>query len=270
MAKYDLKNKRVVVTGASGGLGREFAERLITVYGCEVVGVGRNEEKLRALQTSLKGFSYRAFDVGVRENWEKFADDLAEHGFLPDVVINNAGFLLPFAKAEKHGAKDAEEILSTNYLSCVYSFQALLPLLKKSSAPAVVNVSSSAALAPVVGTALYSASKAAVKSFTECLAMDYKGEIYVAGVYPGFTKTDIFRRQNEGANNKLIDKMCAPADKAVKKIAKKLKRGKTSIVTGADAKVMNFFYRLFPKFTAKAVRAVLKKSNLEIFKDVFS
>lgn len=270
MAKYDLAKKRAIVTGASGGFGREFAERFVKDYGCEVIGIGRNEEKLRALQNALGGnFTYRVFDVGVKENWDNFARELRDTGFIPDILVNNAGFLLPFAKAEKHSPADAEEITAVNYLSSVYSFSALLPLLSRSATPAIVNVSSSAALAPVAGTALYSASKAALKSFTECLSMDYKGKIYVAGVYPGFTKTDIFRRQNKGADNRLIEKLCAPADKAVKKIVKKLRRRKTRIVTGADAKAMGFFYRLFPSLTAKAIRGVLEKSKMEIFEDVF-
>lgn len=166
------------------------------------------------------------------KSWRAFAEKLEKEGFAPDMLINNAGYLLPFGKAEKHSVKEAENILSTNYLSCVYSFHSFLPLLKKSASPAVVNVSSSAALAPVAGTALYSASKAALKSFTECLAMDYKGEIYIAGVYPGFTKTAIFSHQKRSADSKLIDAVTMPVDKAVKRILKKLKRKKTYIVTG--------------------------------------
>ena len=272
MTKYDLHQKRVIVSGASSGIGRELARRLCEEYSCRVVGIGRNEERLSAFRNSLKNkelFAYKLFDVSVRENWENFAAELEKEGFIPDMVINNAGFLLPFARAEFHSAEDAENILSTNSLSCVYSFSALLPLLRRSPAPAFVNVSSASALAPVVGTALYSASKSAVKGFTECLALDYRGEIYVAGVYPGFTKTDIFSHQKRKTENTLVEKLCLPTDKAVKRILKKLKRGKTRIVTGADAKAMSFFYRLFPNLTGKAIRAVLKKSGLEIFKDVF-
>ena len=250
MAKYPLKKLRAVVSGASSGIGRELVKRLVDDYGCEVYGAGRNEERLEELKNSLKNgknFRYALFDVSDEKSWRAFAEKLEKEGFAPDMLVNNAGYLLPFGKAEKHSVKEAENILSTNYLSCVYSFHAFLPLLKKSAAPAVVNVSSSAALAPVAGTALYSASKAALKSFTECLAMDYKGEIY----------------------SKLIDAVTMPVDKAVKRILKKLKRKKTYIVTGADAKAMNFFYRLFPRLTANAIRGVLKQSNMDIFKDVF-
>ena len=269
---YLLKEKRVIVSGASSGIGREIVKRLATQFKCEVYGIGRNEERLKELKNSLPDpdkFRYALFDVSKRENWEAFKKQLEAENFMPDMLVNNAGFLLPFSKAENHSAEDAENILSTNYLSCFYSFKSLLPLLEKSPSPAIVNVSSSAALAPVVGTALYSASKSALKSFTECLAMDYKGKIYVAGVYPGFTKTDIFSHQLHASKSKILDAETTPADKAVKRIIRKIKRKKTCIVTGADARAMNFFYRLFPALTTKAIRSVLKKSKLEIFKDVF-
>ncbi len=269
---YILKEKHVVVSGASSGIGRELVRRLIAQYGCEIYGIGRNETRLKELKNSLPNpekFRYALFDVSKKENWDDFAKKLQEENFSPDMLVNNAGFLLPFSKAENYSEEDAESILSTNYLSCFYAFKAILPLLKNSPAPAIVNVSSSAALAPVVGTALYSASKSALKSFTECLAMDYKGKIYVAGVYPGFTKTDIFSRQKHEAKSKILDAVTTPVDKAVKRIVKKIRRKKTTIVTGADARAMDFFYRLFPSLTTKAIRGVLKKSGLELFDEVF-
>ena len=121
MTKYDLHQKRVIVSGASSGIGRELARRLCEEYSCRVVGIGRNVERLSAFRNSLKNkelFAYKLFDVSVRENWENFAAELEKEGFIPDMVINNAGFLLPFARAEFHSAADAEDILSTNSLSC--------------------------------------------------------------------------------------------------------------------------------------------------------
>jgi len=270
MAKYDLKNKNVIITGASGGIGRELALRMIKNYGCTVIGIGRNATKMEAVKNEAEGkFSYELFDVSDKNAWADFAKKLESNGFIPDMLINNAGYLLNFAKAERHTANQAENITAVNYFASIYSFNALLPLLKKSDAPAVVNISSSAALAPVVGTALYSASKAALKIFTEVLQCDYASEIYVAGVYPGFTKTDIFSHQNANADVKIINKFCAPVGKTVKKMLKKLRRKKKRIILGADAKAMNFFYKIFPNFTSGAIRNVLKKTGLDLFSDVF-
>ena len=272
MAKYQLKNKKIVLTGASSGIGKALAVMLVDKFNCTVYGIGRNEQKLQEVKNSLNNkdnFFYEVFDVSSLSSWQNFANKLEKSDFYPDILINNAGYLLKFAKAENHSVLDAESITKTNYFACVYSFNALLPLLKNSTSPAIINVSSSAALAPVVGTAYYTASKCAVKGFTEVLAQDYK-HFYVCLVMPGFTKTNIFINQKDDKKSqKLIDKICTPVDKAVKKCVKKITKRKKRIIIGFDAKMMNFFYKLFPNLTANAIRRVLKKSNLQLFEDVF-
>ena len=126
---------------------------------------------------------------------------------------------MPFSTFDKYTDKEIDEIIYTNFISNVISTKTLLPLLKKSSTPAIVNISSAAGLCAVVGQSMYCATKFAVKGFTETLQQEYKNKIYVGGVYPGFIKTDILNRQNEKAKkNKLINKMMMPVEKASKKI----------------------------------------------------
>jgi len=96
-----------------------------------------------------------------------------------------------------------------------------LPNLKNSTSPAIVNVSSAAGLCAVVGQSMYCTTKFAVRGFTETLRQEYKKKIYVGGIYPGFIKTDILNRQSESAKqNKLVNKLMMPLDKASKKIVK--------------------------------------------------
>ena len=117
---------------------------------------------------------------------------------------------------------------------------------------------------------MYCATKSAGKGFTETLQQDYKKEITVVGVYPGFIKTDILSRQNSDTkNNKLINKMMMPLDKATKKIVKAIHKRKKRLVTGFDGHSLSFFGRLFPKMTPSLVRKVLKASKLELFNGVF-
>ena len=143
-------------------------------------------------------------------------------------------------------------------------------MLKKSKTPAIINVSSSAGLCAVVGQTMYCATKSAVKGFTETLAQDYKGQIHVGGIYPGFIRTDILSRQNgTNKNNKLIDKMMMPLDKATKKIVRAIHKKKKRLVIGFDGHSLSFLGRLFPKTTPSIVRAVLKASKLDMFDDVF-
>ena len=118
---------------------------------------------------------------------------------------------------------------------------------------------------------MYCATKYAVRGFTETLQQDYKKEIYVCGIYPGFIKTNILNRMSvTDKNNKLISKMMMPVKKATKKIVKGISKKRKRIVMGFDGKSMWIFSRLFPNFTPSAIRSVLKKSKLELFDGVFA
>ena len=161
--KYDLNKRTVVLTGASGGFGREIAKRLILSHGCRVVGIGRNEDKMAALKEELKDkkelFSYKLFDVSDRAAWTDFAENLDCE---PSVLINCAGILPEFKSFEKQSEESVFRVTEVNYLSAVTAIRHMMPKLKQSRDPMIVNISSSSALCPVAGAAAYSASKAAL------------------------------------------------------------------------------------------------------------
>lgn len=268
-----LKNKTIVITGASSGFGKLLAEKAVKRYDCTVIGIGRNKEKLERVKNELGDkFIYFAFDVGVEKEWIDFAQKLAIIDLYPDILINNAGVLPPFCRFESIDENVAEQVFKTNFFASVYSVRHILSIIKKhSTAPAVINVSSSAILAQVVGTSIYSSSKSALASFTKILALENKN-VYVALVCPGFSDTAIFRaqKQTDKKSAKLIKKVCSDPDKITDKLLKKLIKRKKYIILGADAKAMHFFGKLFPSFTDKAIASVLKKSKLPIFDDVFA
>lgn len=275
MKNRRLYGKTVIITGASGGIGFNVAKILIEQYDCKVLGIARNEEKLLSAKNSLNGksenFSYFPFDVTDRAKWAEFKEYLEKNEIFPDMLINNAGFMLPFAKFEKYSQEEIDDIIKTDFLSVVVATRTLLPLIKKSDTPAIINVSSAAGLCPVVGESLYCAVKYAVRGFTETLIQDYKKQIYVAGVYPGFIRTNILHRMSVvDKENKLIQKLMMPAEKAAKKIVKGISKKKKRIVMGADGRSMSFFGRIMPSLTPSLVTAVLRKSKLELFGEVFN
>ncbi len=274
MRKAWIYNKTIVITGASGGIGFNVAKILIKRYNCMVLAIARNESKLNLAKNSLNEFSNKfipfLFDVSVKENWIKFSNEIIEKGYKIDVLINNAGFMLPFTKFENLSEEEIEEILSTNLTSNIYSVKTLLPLLKKSNTPAIVNVSSAAGLCAVVGETMYCTTKFAMRGFTETLRQEYKKQIYVCGVYPGFIRTNILNRMEvSDKNNKLIQKLMMPVEKASKKIVRAIVRKRPRLVMGIDGHFMSFFSRLFPNSTPTLISKVLKLSKLEMFKNVF-
>ena len=274
MKKNYLYNKTVIITGASGGLGFAISKLLIEKYDCKIIGIARNEQKIINSMASLgdkkDNFSYYLFDVSKRENWQNFAQKLLESNIKIDLLINNAGFMLPFEKLEYVTDNQIDSIVQTNFMSNVYSIQELLPLLKQSHSPSIVNICSSAGLLAIVGQSMYSATKHAIHGLTECLIQEYKGKIYIGGIYPGFIKTDILSGITlDEKSKRLINKFMMPLDKASKKIVKAIAKKKKKYVLGFDGKFMGCFGRFFPKTATSIITKVLKSSKLEMFANTF-
>ena len=274
MGQCWIDNKTVIITGASAGIGKGIAEQLIKKHNCKVIGIARSKEKTEKFVEELgeyaKNFSYKLFDVSSKENWADFAEYLKENDIQPDVLINNAGILPKFNKTQNYSIEEIESVMNINFYSAVYSINALLPMILKSSTPAVINVASSAALMSLAGTSTYSASKGALKSFTESLREDLRGKCYVTVICPGFTKTDIFRNQeNTGKGEKAINAISTDCDKMVNMIVNGIENKKELMIFGFDAQFMKIFGRITPVTGGRLFSAVMKASKLPLFDAVF-
>lgn len=275
MSKNWIDNKTVIITGASAGIGKGIAEKLIKEHNCKVIGVARSQEKtekfVEELGSYAKNFSYRLFDVSVKENWYEFAEYLKENDIQPDVLINNAGILPKFNKTINYSIEDIERAMNINFYSAVYGIDALLPTILKSDSPAVINVASSAALMSLAGTSVYSASKGALKSYTESLREELRGKCYVTVICPGFTKTDIFRNQdsNTAKGEKMINMVSTACDRMVNMIVRGIENKRELMVFGFDAQFMNIFGKITPVQGGRLFSAVMKMSKLPLFDDVF-
>lgn len=271
-----LSGKTVIVTGASGGMGAGIAATLIKKHGCRVVGVARSEPKMLKFIEELgdsyaKQFSYKLFDVSVRENWENFAKELEEEGIVPSVLINNAGILPKFKRFDRYSYDEIEKAMNINFYSAVYGVKTFLPVLMTQENPGIVNVDSSAALMTLAGTSMYSSSKAALKGFTEALRTEFKGKCYVGLVCPGFTKTDIFRDQKNdgGKGQKVMDMISTDCDLMVKMIMFGIEHKRPMMVHGIDAHAMSIFNRLMPVAGSQLFSAVMKLADIDLFSEVF-
>ncbi len=273
-----LSGATVIITGASGGLGKGIAMTLIEKYGCKVIGIARNEKKMKTVVAELgknaDKFSYQLFDVSVEENWKNFAEYLKENKIHPDVLINNAGILPKFDKFGNYSIEYIKKAMDINFYSAVYSMHYLMPMILESGKAAVVNVASSAALCSLAGTSVYSASKAALKSLTEAVREEYRGKCYVGLVCPGFTKTDIFSSQgsdskSDGFANKAVEMISSPCDTMVRKIVNGISAKKSIMVYGIDAKLMDDGNRIAKVGTSMISSQVMKVSKLDLFENIF-
>lgn len=261
--KYCLKNKTIIISGATGGIGGALVRLLTQKYKCKVYGLGRNKEKMQALIDTL-GESKDLFtpvflditsrDYSALDNIEKV-----------NLLINNAGIMPPFTPTLSCGEDDFKKVMDCNFFSQIALTNHLLPLLNKSENGGVCFISSADALCPIAGTGAYGASKSALKAYGETLSSENSG-LYVSTVYPGFTKTDLF--SDLSFNDGLISAFASPAEKTAKKICKRLTKKKSRIITGMDAHFMNILYKLMPVLGPKLVRKVLKKSGKDAFKNI--
>ncbi len=190
-----------IVTGASSGIGHATARELAR-RGATVVAVARREERLRALIESCRADSpesgYLAGDLGERAFAERVvSESVARHGRLDALVNNHA---IPKHKHALHtSAEEAEITLRINFLSCVWTSYAALPvLLRQPGGGVIVNVSSFAAQVVPPREGLYAASKAALDAFTAGLWNDLAGsDVHVGLVIPGAIDTEIWEKEDE-------------------------------------------------------------------------
>ena len=185
----------VLVTGASAGIGREFARQLAPVAGSLIL-VARRADRLEALELELKVINpgldvfYRALDLRNDGELVKFCDWLEESGLAVDLLINNAGLGDRGRFIESDWDK-VQAMLRVNIEALTYLTYRILPSMRKSGCGAILNVSSVAGFLPVPNLAIYAATKAYVTSFSEALRAELRPlNISVTALCPGPVPTE--------------------------------------------------------------------------------
>jgi NAD(P)-dependent dehydrogenase (short-subunit alcohol dehydrogenase family) len=191
----EFAEKVVVVTGGSAGIGRAIAQ-VFSESGARVVIAGRNVQTVeRAAEEIERATGARPLgvqaDVGIPDQCERLIDAAAERFGAVDILVNNAAYfaLVPLLDAD---AAEASRFFHTNFcgpLLCGRSFARRVVEAKR--AGVIVNVSSIAGARPAPGCGLYSATKAALDSLTQSMALEWTAKgIRVNGVAPGHVNTE--------------------------------------------------------------------------------
>lgn len=266
----------VILTGASSGIGKDLAVRLIKDHGCNIIGIARNVERLEGVKTELGSlghkFTYYSMDVSKKESWESLKNDLVEKGIQADILINNAGILPKFDSFLHYNDSDISKTTNINFYSAVYSMEVMMPYIMQSERAGILNIASSAALCSLAGTSLYSASKAALKSFTDAIREEVRGKCYIGLFCPGFTKTNILQSQGDVASGaqKVMDFISTDCDKMVDMIIKGLWQKKANRVLGADAKLMAEGNKIAGAKFNFICSQVMRLSKVSLFEDIFT
>jgi uncharacterized oxidoreductase len=176
----NTSNNTILISGGSAGIGLALA-KLLSEKGNTVIITGRNAERLQQAAATLKGVTPIVADISRAEDVERLVEQVYTDFPQLNMVINNAGRALVYSLATEniHAFEKAEDEMLTNYLSVIRLNEKLLPLLKKQETAAIVNVSSVVAFVPG-SLATYSASKAALHSYTQSLRLALQKDTRVA------------------------------------------------------------------------------------------
>ena len=164
--------KNIVIIGSSRGIGRELAIQLSKDH--HVLALSRNQEQLKTLSTKYTELKTESIDISKDNTKTELTKLVKQHFDHVDVLINNAGILVN-SPALELDITAIKSVLNTNIVGLIQSCQAIIPLMENGGH--IVNIGSMGGFqgsAKFPGLSIYSASKAAVANFTECLAEELK------------------------------------------------------------------------------------------------
>jgi hypothetical protein len=253
---------RALVTGASAGIGAEFARRL-RARGRRLVLVARRGDRLRELQQELGGAEAAAVvpaDLASPDGPERVCQELARLGLGVELLVNNAG-LGCTGRFQRNDPARLAQLCAVNVAALVLLTRLLLPPMLERRSGAVVNVASTAGFQPVPFFSAYAASKAFVVSFSQALAVELRGSgVHVQLLCPGPTHSEFFdSASHEGL---LADRLPrASPGEVVEASLNGLERRRERVVVGAANQLLARLVGVLPLPLVRAVAGRLYRPS---------
>ncbi|MDJ1501144.1 SDR family oxidoreductase [Xanthocytophaga agilis] len=268
-----MKNKVVIITGASSGIGKALAE-IFGRAGAKIVITGRNETNLQETSRLLSSQGIENFpivaDVSIEKDNQRMVDETIRKYGQIDVLINNAGISMR-SLFEDVDLDVIRKVMDINFYGTVYATKYCLPYLLKSKG-SVVGISSIAGFRGLPARAGYSASKFAVNGFLEVLRTEmlHKG-VHVLTASPGFTASNIRNTaltsdgSVQGESPREEEKMMS-AEECAEHILKAVQKRKKYLILTRQGKLTVFLNKWFPGWMDKIVYNVMAKEKDSPFK----
>ena len=203
----DLKNKNIIVTGASGGIGNSIVKKLYEV-GANVLASGTRIEKLEELKKNYNNIKILNFDISQSDNIEEFIDTATNTlGGNLDCLINNAG-ITQDNLAIRMSIDEWKKVIDINLTSTFLMSKFAIKKMLKNKSGKIVNITSVVGHTGNIGQANYTASKAGIVAMSKSLAIEYaRKNININCISPGFIKTTMTEKIDEKFKEVIISKI---------------------------------------------------------------
>ena len=202
----DFKDKKILITGATGGIGNNLVKKFYDL-GAKIISTGTNEEKLNNLKKEFSSIEVQKFKLEEHNKIEEFVNLIDKKLDGIDILINNAGITLDnlsIRLTEENWKKVLDINLTSSFLMCKYVIKKML----KKKYGKIINITSIVGHTGNIGQSNYAASKAAIVAYSKSLALEYaKKNININCVSPGFIKTEMTDKINEEFKKILIGKI---------------------------------------------------------------
>jgi len=186
----DFKNKKILITGATGGIGQSLVKKFVSLQG-NVLATGTKSEKLDLLKKNFPNISILRFDISEHSKIDEFIENVSSQLVGLDILVNNAGINmdnLSLRMKDEEWKKVIDVNLGSTFLLCKYAIKKML----KNKFGRIVNITSVVGHVGNLGQPNYSASKAGIIGMSKSLAIEYaKKNITVNCVSPGFIVSDM-------------------------------------------------------------------------------
>jgi len=251
------KDKTVLITGASSGIGEAFAKRL-NALGAKLILTARSEDKLNNLASSMKTAIVLPGDLSDKTFPKKLYNQISDKGIDVDIIINNAGFGFSGLFLDSN-MKNYKEMLNVNIYSLMDLSHLFLKDMVIKKRGGIINVSSLASYQPMPYFAVYAATKSFVTSFTLALHEEYRDQgINILGVCPGYTKTNFNKRAQ--ISSKSIPGYIMTSEDVVEQSLKAFSKGKYIVINGKINKFAKFITSMLPtRFAMRMAKNIIKK-----------
>ena len=203
----DLKNKNIIVTGATGGIGNSIVKKLYE-YGANILASGTKIDKLEKLKSNLKNIKILKFDITDNDKIEKFIDDATnELGGNLNCLVNNAG-ITQDNLAIRMSLDEWNSVINLNLTSTFLCSKFGIKKMLKNKSGKIINITSVVGHTGNLGQSNYTASKAAIVAMSKSLAIEYaKKNININCISPGFIETAMTDKIDEKFKEVIISKI---------------------------------------------------------------